>query len=76
METINLANVNKIKPIISHRSGETEDNFISDLCVGTNSRFIKAGSVTRSERLSKYNRLLKIEKNNNHLIYAGLIHNV
>ncbi len=76
LETINLANVNNIKPIISHRSGETEDNFISDLCVGTNSRFIKAGSVTRSERLSKYNRLLKIEKNNNHLIYAGLINNV
>tara|TARA_E500000178_G_scaffold352204_1_gene415117 strand:- start:579 stop:1850 length:1272 start_codon:yes stop_codon:yes gene_type:complete len=71
MQTINLAKANKIETIISHRSGETEDNFIADLSVGTNSKIIKTGSVTRSERCSKYNRLLYIEKNNKNLEYAG-----
>jgi len=53
--------------IISHRSGETADTFIADLAVGLNAGFIKTGSLSRSERLEKYNRLLKIEnvlKNN------------
>lgn len=50
------------KVIISHRSGETEDPFISDLSVACGADFIKAGSMSRSERLAKYNRLLEIEK--------------
>ena len=50
------------KAIISHRSGETEDTFIADLSVATNSGQIKTGSLSRSERIAKYNRLLKIEE--------------
>jgi len=76
LETINLAKSNNIENIISHRSGETEDCFIADLAIGTNSRFIKTGSVTRSERCCKYNRLLYIEQNNNKLEYAGAHFNV
>lgn len=76
LETINLAKSNNIENIISHRSGETEDCFIADLAIGTNSRFIKTGSVTRSERCCKYNRLLYIEQNNNKLEYAGTHFNV
>ena len=52
---------NNIKTIISHRSGDTEDTFIADLAVATNSSQIKTGSLARSERVSKYNRLLRIE---------------
>jgi enolase len=48
--------------IISHRSGETEDTTIADLAVASNSKFIKSGATCRSERLAKYNRLLKIEE--------------
>ena len=76
LDTINLAKENKIETIISHRSGETEDNFIADLTVGSNSKMIKTGSVTRSERCSKYNRLLIIEANNRDLIFAGNLLNV
>ncbi len=76
LDTINLAKENKIETIISHRSGETEDNFIADLAVGSNSKMIKTGSVTRSERCSKYNRLLVIEANNRDLVFAGSILNV
>ena len=76
LDTINLAKDNKIETIISHRSGETEDNFISDLAVGSNSKMIKTGSVTRSERCSKYNRLLIIEANNRDLVYSGTLLNV
>ncbi len=76
LDTINLAKDNKIETIISHRSGETEDNFIADLSVGVNSKMIKTGSVTRSERCSKYNRLLIIESNNKDLVYAGNLLNV
>ena len=47
--------------ILSHRSGETEDTFIADLAVATNAPYIKAGAPCRSERIAKYNRLLKIE---------------
>ena len=60
------------KTIISHRSGETEDSFIADLAVGTNAMFIKSGSVTRSERCSKYNRLILLEELDKNLIYSGL----
>lgn len=48
--------------IISHRSGETEDAFIADLAVATGSGQIKTGSLSRSERLAKYNQLLRIEE--------------
>lgn len=64
-ETINavhLAQNNNYTTIISHRSGETEDTFIADLAVALNSGQIKTGSLSRSERIAKYNRLLKIEQ--------------
>lgn len=61
LKTIIYAKESHIKPIISHRSGETEDDFIADLCVGTNAGQIKTGSLCRSERTIKYNRLLEIE---------------
>ena len=61
LDCIKLAKMNGYKTIISHRSGETEDTFISDLAVGVNSGLIKTGSITRSERNAKYNRLLEIE---------------
>jgi len=64
-ETINvidLAQKNKFTTVVSHRSGDSEDTFIADLAVMTNSSQIKAGSLARSERVAKYNRLLKIEE--------------
>ena len=61
MEVINLAQQNNYKTIISHRSGDSEDTFIADLAVATNSSQIKTGSLARSERVAKYNRLLRIE---------------
>ncbi len=61
LDAINLAQKNNFRTIISHRSGDTEDTFIADLAVATNSSQIKTGSLTRSERVAKYNRLLKIE---------------
>ncbi len=62
LETIAMAQRHGYKAIISHRSGETEDTFIADLAVATNSGQIKTGSLSRSERIAKYNRLLKIEE--------------
>ena len=62
LEVINLAHKNGFKTIISHRSGDTEDTFIADLAVASNSSQIKAGSLARSERVAKYNRLLRIEE--------------
>ena len=62
LETIKLAKDNNFKTIISHRSGDSEDTFIADLAVATNSSQIKTGSLARSERVSKYNRLLRIEE--------------
>ena len=61
IEVINLAHKNDYKTIISHRSGDSEDTFIADLAVATNSSQIKTGSLARSERVAKYNRLLRIE---------------
>lgn len=61
LEAIAMARRNGYKAIISHRSGETEDTFIADLAVATNSGQIKTGSLSRSERIAKYNRLLQIE---------------
>lgn len=62
-EAINLCKQNGFAVIISHRSGETEDSFIADLSVSCAADFIKTGSMSRSDRLAKYNRLLEIEKN-------------
>jgi len=61
IDVINLAQKNNYKTIISHRSGDTEDTFIADLAVGSNSPQLKCGSLARSERVAKYNRLLRIE---------------
>jgi len=61
LDAINLAQKNDFETIISHRSGDTEDTFIADLAVATNSSQIKTGSLARSERVAKYNRLLRIE---------------
>ena len=61
IETILLARKNKYQISVSHRSGETEDDFIADLAVAVNSEFIKTGSLSRSERIVKYNRLMEIE---------------
>jgi enolase (EC 4.2.1.11) len=60
-EFFDTARENSIKTVISHRSGETEDNFIADLAVGLNSDFIKTGAPARGERTAKYNRILEIE---------------
>jgi len=62
IETIHLANLNNYKPIISHRSGETEDTTIADLAVGLGAGQIKTGAPCRSDRVAKYNRLLWIEE--------------
>lgn len=62
LEAINYSKNKNYTTIISHRSGETEDTFIADLAVGVNSGLIKTGSLSRSERIAKYNRLLKIEE--------------
>lgn len=61
LEAIALADKNNFNCIISHRSGETCDDFIADLAVAVSAKFIKTGSVTRGERIAKYNRLIKIE---------------
>ncbi|WP_343153377.1 phosphopyruvate hydratase [Buchnera aphidicola (Mindarus keteleerifoliae)] len=62
IKTIQLAKSSNYKAIISHRSGETEDTTIADLSVGTSSGQIKTGSICRSERTCKYNRLIRIEE--------------
>ena len=62
LETILLAQNSGFKTIISHRSGDSEDTFIADLAVATHSSQIKTGSLARSERVAKYNRLLRIEE--------------
>ena len=61
LDVIKLAQQYNYKTIISHRSGDSEDTFIADLAVATNSSQIKTGSLSRSERVAKYNRLLRIE---------------
>jgi enolase len=60
MQTIQLAKKYKYQVVISHRSGETNDDFIADLAVAVSADYIKAGSLVRGERVAKYNRLLKI----------------
>lgn len=61
LETVKLAQDNRYRIIASHRSGETTDDFITDFAVGIGADFLKAGSVTRGERVVKYNRLTQIE---------------
>ena len=62
LEAIDLAKRSGYKTIISHRSGETEDTFIADLAVAVNAGQIKTGAPCRTERVAKYNRLLRIEE--------------
>ena len=62
IEVIKFAQIIGFKTIISHRSGDSEDTFIADLTVGTNSSQIKTGSLARSERVAKYNQLIRIEE--------------
>ncbi len=62
LEVIEIAKKANFNTIISHRSGDTEDTFIADLAVGTESSQIKTGSLARSERVAKYNKLLRIEE--------------
>jgi enolase len=62
LATIDLAKTNGYTTVISHRSGETEDTSIADIAVGTNAGQIKTGSLSRSDRIAKYNQLLRIEE--------------
>ncbi len=72
LDAVELAHKNGMTSIISHRSGETEDTFIADLAVATNSGQIKTGAPARSERVAKYNRLLRIEEElADAAVYAG-----
>ncbi|PSB06474.1 phosphopyruvate hydratase [filamentous cyanobacterium CCP1] len=74
LETIDLAKRNGYTSVISHRSGETEDTTIADLAVATRAGQIKTGSLSRSERIAKYNRLLRIEAElGEQAVYAGAI---
>lgn len=72
LETIRYAIDHNYKYVISHRSGETEDTFIADLAVATNSGYIKSGAPARSERVCKYNRLIRIEEELDRMaLYSG-----
>ena len=62
IETVDLAHRNKYTSVMSHRSGETEDATIADLAVALNCGQIKTGSASRSDRMAKYNQLLRIEE--------------
>ena len=62
LDAIQLAKESAYTTVVSHRSGETEDSFIADLAVGVNAGQIKTGSLCRSDRLAKYNQLLRIEE--------------
>ena len=69
-----MANENKYTAVISHRSGETEDATIADIAVATNAGQIKTGSLSRSDRIAKYNQLLRIEEElGRYAIYGGVI---
>ena len=72
LDAVSLAQRHGMKAIISHRSGETEDTFIADLAVATNAGQIKTGAPARSERVAKYNQLLRIEEElQDAALYAG-----
>ena len=70
-EAIYLSHRNNYKTVVSHRSGETEDTFIADFAVAMGTGMIKTGSVSRSERTAKYNRLLEIEREIKNAVYPG-----
>ena len=73
LDAINMADKNNYNTIVSHRSGETEDTFISDLSVAYSCGQIKTGSLSRSDRVAKYNQLLRIEEElGNNAIYEGV----
>jgi len=72
LDTVNLAKKNKFHSIMSHRSGETEDVTIAHLVVATGIGQIKTGSLSRTDRICKYNELLRIEEElGNKAVYAG-----
>jgi len=74
LEAIATADRNGYRSVISHRSGETEDTTIADLAVATRAGQIKTGSLCRSERVAKYNRLLRIEAElGDQAVYAGAV---
>ncbi|MCP4718950.1 MAG: phosphopyruvate hydratase, partial [Desulfobacteraceae bacterium] len=62
LDTIQMAKDSGYTTVVSHRSGETEDSFIADLAVGVNAGQIKTGSMSRSDRVAKYNQLIRIEE--------------
>jgi enolase len=62
IDAVQMATANKYTSVMSHRSGETEDNTIADLAVALNTGQIKTGSASRSDRMAKYNQLLRIEE--------------
>ena len=69
IDAVELAHMNSYTSVMSHRSGETEDTTIADLAVALNTGQIKTGSASRSDRIAKYNRLLKIEEELGSLAY-------
>jgi len=72
LDAVQMAQTNRYTAVISHRSGETEDATISDIVVATNAGQIKTGSLSRSDRLAKYNQLLRIEQLlGKNAVYAG-----
>ena len=74
LDVIKFAQTIGFQTIISHRSGDSEDTFIADLAVGTNSNQIKTGSLARSERVAKYNQLLRIEEQLGKKARMNIIH--
>ncbi|MDA0671391.1 MAG: phosphopyruvate hydratase, partial [Bacteroidetes bacterium] len=72
LDAIELAHKNAFTTVISHRSGETEDTTIADLAVAVNSGQIKTGSLSRTDRMAKYNQLLRIEEQlGDRAVYLG-----
>ena len=72
LDSIELAKTNNYTSVVSHRSGETEDTTIADIVVATNAGQIKTGSSSRSDRIAKYNQLLRIEEElGNRAVYLG-----
>jgi enolase len=72
LDAVELAKENGYTSVLSHRSGETEDTTIADIAVATNCGQIKTGSMSRSDRIAKYNQLLRIEEMlGNRAIYGG-----
>jgi enolase len=69
IDAVNLAKRNAYKSVMSHRSGETEDSTIADLAVALNTGQIKTGSASRSDRMAKYNQLIRIEEELGEMAY-------